>query len=105
VCAIRAAQLGLRTAVVDKEWLGGVFLNVGCILSKSLLKNAGVAEILRHRSKDFGFSFDNLKLDFGADVKRTRQVSDRLTNCPESRSLPTERSDTYQLGTGARIIT
>jgi dihydrolipoamide dehydrogenase len=79
VCAIRAAQLGLRTALVDKEWLGGVCLNVGCIPSKSLLKNAEVAEILRHRSKDFGFSFDNLKLDFGSAVKRSRQVSDRLT--------------------------
>ena len=79
VCAIRAAQLGLRTAVADKEWLGGVCLNVGCIPSKSLLKNAEVAELLRHRSKDFGFSFDNLKLDFGAAVKRSRQVSDRLT--------------------------
>jgi dihydrolipoamide dehydrogenase len=79
VCAIRAAQLGLRTAVVDKEWLGGVCLNVGCIPSKSLLKNAEVAEILRHRTKDFGFSFDNLKLDFGAAVQRSRQVSDRLT--------------------------
>ena len=79
VCAIRAAQLGLRTAVVDKEWLGGVCLNVGCIPSKSLLKNAEVAEILRHGGKDFGFSVDNLKLDYGAAVKRSRQVSDRLT--------------------------
>lgn len=43
VCAIRAAQLGLRTAVVDKEWPGGVCLNVGCIPSKSLLKNAKIA--------------------------------------------------------------
>ena len=65
--------------MVDKEWLGGVCLNVGCIPSKSLLKNAEVAEILRHRSKDFVFSFDNLELDFGAAVKRSRQVSDRLT--------------------------
>jgi dihydrolipoamide dehydrogenase len=79
VCAIRAAQLGLRTAIVEKEWLGGVCLNVGCIPSKSLLKNAEVAEILRQRGKDFGFSFDNLKLDFGAAVKRSRQVSSRLT--------------------------
>jgi dihydrolipoamide dehydrogenase len=79
VCAIRAAQLGLRTAVVDKEWLGGVCLNIGCIPSKSLLKNAEVAEMLRHGGKDFGFSVDNLKLDFGAAVKRSRQVSDRLT--------------------------
>ncbi len=79
VCAIRAAQLGLKTAIVDKQWLGGVCLNVGCIPSKSLLKNAEVAELLRHRGKDFGFSFDNLQLDYAAAVKRSRQVSDRLT--------------------------
>jgi dihydrolipoamide dehydrogenase len=79
VCAIRAAQLGLKTAIVDKQWLGGVCLNVGCIPSKSLLKNAEVAETLRQRGKDFGFSFDNLKLDYAVAVKRSRQVSDRLT--------------------------
>jgi dihydrolipoamide dehydrogenase len=79
VFAIRAAQLGLRTAVVDREWLGGVCLNVGCIPSKSLLKNAEVAELLRYGARDFGFSIDNLKLDFSAAVKRSRQVSDRLT--------------------------
>ncbi len=78
VAAIRAAQLGLKTAVVDKQWLGGVCLNVGCIPSKALLKNAEVAHTLRERGKEFGFSFDNLKLDFGVAVKRSRQVSDRL---------------------------
>jgi dihydrolipoamide dehydrogenase len=78
VCAIRAAQLGLKTAVVEKQWLGGVCLNVGCIPSKSLLKNAEVAHTLRERGKEFGFSFENLTLDFGAAVKRSRQVSDRL---------------------------
>jgi dihydrolipoamide dehydrogenase len=79
VCAIRAAQLGLKTAVIDKQWLGGVCLNVGCIPSKALLRNAEVAHILRERSKEFGFSFDNLNLDYGVAVKRSRQVSDRLT--------------------------
>ena len=79
VAAIRASQLGLKTAIVDREWLGGVCLNVGCIPSKALLKNAEVALLLRERSKEFGFSFDNLKLDFSAAVKRSRQVSDRLT--------------------------
>ena len=79
VCAIRAAQLGQKTAIIDKEWLGGVCLNIGCIPSKSLLKNAEVADTLRHRAKEFGFSFDNLKLDYGAAVKRSRQVSNRLT--------------------------
>jgi dihydrolipoamide dehydrogenase len=78
VAAIRAAQLGQKTAVVDKQWLGGVCLNVGCIPSKALLKNAEVAHILRERGKEFGFSFDNLQLDFGSAVKRSRQVSDRL---------------------------
>jgi dihydrolipoamide dehydrogenase len=78
VCAIRAAQLGLKTGIVDKQWLGGVCLNVGCIPSKALLKNAEVAEILRHHGKEFGFSFDNLQLDYSAAVKRSRQVSDRL---------------------------
>lgn len=79
VCAIRAAQLGLKTAVVDKQWLGGVCLNVGCIPSKSLLKNAEVAHTLRERGKELGFSFENLTLDFNVAVKRSRQVSDRLT--------------------------
>jgi dihydrolipoamide dehydrogenase len=78
VAAIRAAQLGLKTAIVDKQWLGGVCLNVGCIPSKALLKNADVAETLRERAKEFGFSFDNLNLDFSVAVKRSRQASDRL---------------------------
>src|SRR5512140_2759791 len=78
VCAIKAAQLGLKTAIVDKQWLGGVCLNVGCIPSKALLKNAEVAHTLRERGKEFGFSFENLKLDYSVAVKRSRQVSDRL---------------------------
>jgi len=77
VCAIRAAQLGLKTAIIDKQWLGGVCLNVGCIPSKALLRNADIAHILRERGKDFGFSFENLSLDFPAAVKRSRQVADR----------------------------
>ncbi|MHC1740312.1 MAG: dihydrolipoyl dehydrogenase [Anaerolineaceae bacterium] len=79
VAAIRASQLGLKVAIADKKWLGGVCLNVGCIPSKALLKNAEVAHTLRERGKDFGFSFENLQLDYAAAVKRSRQVSDRLT--------------------------
>lgn len=79
VCAIKASQLGLKTAIVENEWLGGVCLNIGCIPSKALLKNAELAHTLRERSAEFGFSFDNLKLDYGAAFKRSRQVSDRLT--------------------------
>jgi dihydrolipoamide dehydrogenase len=78
VAAIRAAQLGQKTAIVDKQWLGGVCLNVGCIPSKSLLKNAEVAHTLRERGKEFGFSFENLTLDFSVAAKRSRQVSNRL---------------------------
>ncbi len=79
VAAIRAAQLGKKTAIIDKQWLGGVCLNVGCIPSKALLKNAEIAHTLRERGKEFGFSFENLRLDYSVAVKRSRQVADRLT--------------------------
>lgn len=78
VCAIRASQLGKKVAIVEKEFMGGVCLNVGCIPSKALLRNAEIAELLRHQGQEFGFSFDNLKLDYAAAVKRSREVSDRL---------------------------
>jgi dihydrolipoamide dehydrogenase len=78
VAAIRAAQLGLKVAIVEKEALGGVCLNVGCIPSKALLKNAEVAFTLQRRAKEFGFKFDNLELDYEVAFKRSRQVSQRL---------------------------
>ena len=78
VCAIRAAQLGLNTAIVDREWLGGVCLNIGCIPSKALLKNAELAHILRLRGEDFGFSIEGLELDYARAVERSRTVADRL---------------------------
>jgi dihydrolipoamide dehydrogenase len=78
VAAIRAAQLGQKVAIVEKEALGGVCLNVGCIPSKALLKNAEVAHTLQHRAKEFGFTFENLALDYGVAFKRSRQVSQRL---------------------------
>ncbi len=79
VCAIQASQLGLKTAIVEKQYMGGVCLNVGCIPSKALLKNASVAHLLRKEAKTFGFKFDNLELDYSAAVKRSRKVSGRLT--------------------------
>jgi dihydrolipoamide dehydrogenase len=79
VAAIRSAQLGLKTAIVDKQWLGGVCLNVGCIPSKALLRNAEIAHILRERGKEFGFTFENLELDYSVAVKRSRKASERLT--------------------------
>ena len=78
VSAIRAAQLGKKVAIVEKEFLGGICLNVGCIPSKALLKNAEVAHTLRKGGKEFGFEVEGLKLDFSAAVKRSRRVSDRL---------------------------
>lgn len=79
VTAIRASQLGLKTAIIEKQDLGGVCLNIGCIPSKSLLRNAEIAHMLRERGKEFGFSFENLKLDYGSAYKRSRQVSQRLS--------------------------
>jgi dihydrolipoamide dehydrogenase len=79
VAAIRAAQLGQKTAIVDKQWLGGVCLNVGCIPSKSLLDSAHVAHTLRERGEEYGFEVEGLKLDYSVAFKRSRAASDRLT--------------------------
>jgi dihydrolipoamide dehydrogenase len=78
VAAIRAAQLGQKVAVVEREALGGVCLNWGCIPTKALLRNAEIANILTGEGRDYGFNFDNLKLDYATAQKRSRQVSDRL---------------------------
>jgi dihydrolipoamide dehydrogenase len=78
VCAIKASQLGKKVAIVEKQHMGGVCLNVGCIPSKALLKNAELAHTLRARGKEFGFSFEGLKLDYPAAVKRSRRVANRL---------------------------
>ena len=76
VAAIRAAQLGLKTAIVERESLGGVCLNWGCIPSKSLLKNAEVLSYF-HRAKEFGLHFDNFHADYSAAIERSRAVVDR----------------------------
>ncbi len=76
VAAIRAAQLGLKVAIVEREGLGGICLNWGCIPTKALIHNADVVETL-HKAGDYGITFDNLKVDFGAAVKRSRAVAER----------------------------
>lgn len=76
--ALQTAKNGLKTAVIEKESLGGVCLNIGCIPSKSLLKNAEIARILRKDCKTFGISCDNLNMDYTAAVERSRKVSKRL---------------------------
>jgi dihydrolipoamide dehydrogenase len=78
VAAIRASQLGLKTAVVERENLGGVCLNWGCIPTKALIHNAEVLETL-HEATDFGFSFDNLTVDLSKAVSRSRGIVDRQT--------------------------
>ena len=78
VTAIRASQLGLKTAIIEKESLGGVCLNWGCIPTKALLKSAQVFEYLNH-AKEYGISADNIKADFGAVIKRSRDVADGMS--------------------------
>ena len=73
VAAIRAGQLGLKTAVVERDELGGICLNWGCIPSKALLRNAEVLNLFR-RAEEFGVSFDNLRYDFGVAIDRSRRV-------------------------------
>ncbi|MDN5725537.1 MAG: dihydrolipoyl dehydrogenase [Propionibacteriales bacterium] len=77
VAAIRAAQLGLKTAIIEKKYWGGVCLNVGCIPTKALLRNAELAHIFTADAKLFGISGD-VTFDFGAAHKRSRDVSDRM---------------------------
>ncbi len=77
VCAIRAAQLGLQTAVVEREKLGGVCVNVGCIPSKALLHSAYVVNLVQHDAKLLGVEIGKVSLNFGAAIKHSRQVSEQ----------------------------
>src|SRR3978361_548211 len=77
VAAIRAAQLGLSTAIIEEKYWGGVCLNVGCIPTKALLRNAELAHIFNHEAKTFGISGE-VTFDFGAAYDRSRAVSDRM---------------------------
>ena len=78
VAAIRAGQLGLKTAVIEKEALGGVCLNWGCVPSKALLKNAEVVSYFK-RADEFGLKMDNFSADYSLAIDRSRQVVDRNT--------------------------
>lgn len=77
VGAIRAAQLGKKVACVEKERAGGTCLNWGCIPTKSLLRNAELFHLMKHRAEEFGFSFDNLRHDWSKIIKRSREVADK----------------------------
>lgn len=74
VAAIRAAQLGLRVAVVEEKYWGGVCLSVGCIPSKALLRNAELAHLLTHRADTFGMS-GQVRFDYGVAFDRSREVA------------------------------
>ncbi len=78
VTAIRASQLGLKTAVVERAELGGICLNWGCIPTKALLKSANVFDYMKHAS-DYGISVENIKADFGGMVKRSRDVANGMS--------------------------
>jgi len=79
VCAIRAAQLGLKTAVVERERLGGICLNWGCIPTKALLRSSEIWHLM-HRLGEYGMSADNFKFDIKKIVERSRGVSQQLSN-------------------------
>lgn len=78
VAAIRASQLGMKTAVVERESLGGICLNWGCIPTKALLKSAQVFEYISH-SEDYGIKVDGAKVDFESMIKRSRGVADGMS--------------------------
>ena len=78
VAAIRAAQLGLKVACVEREALGGICLNWGCIPTKALLRTAEVLELF-HRAKEFGLAADNIKADFPAIIQRSRDIAAKIS--------------------------
>ena len=76
--AIRASQLGFKTAIIEKESLGGICLNWGCIPTKALIKSAQVYDYMKH-SANYGLSATDIKQDFGAVIKRSRGVADKMS--------------------------
>ena len=79
VAAIRGAQLGLKVAVVEREHMGGICLNWGCIPTKAMLRSAEVFHLM-HRAKEFGLSASGIDFDLDAVVKRSRAVSKQLNS-------------------------
>ncbi len=79
VAAIRAAQLGMKTAIIEREHLGGICLNWGCIPTKALLRTSELYQAMR-RAPEFGLAADNVRFDIAAVVERSRKVAERLSN-------------------------
>ena len=80
VAAIRASQLGYKTVLIDKENLGGICLNWGCIPTKSLLKNAEIYDLVKNKGKEFGITATGLKFDFNTIIKRSRNISEKISS-------------------------
>ena len=95
--AIRAAQLGLKTAIVEKQYWGGVCLNIGCIPTKALLHNAEIAHNYTHNAKDLGI-IGEVQFDYSVAFKRSRRVSNRLTKGVQF-LMKKNKIDSYE-GTG-----
>ncbi|HKV70667.1 MAG TPA: dihydrolipoyl dehydrogenase [Gemmatimonadales bacterium] len=97
VCAIRCAQLGMSTAVVERDKMGGVCVNIGCIPTKALLHSAHLAHAL-HSAADFGITVGEVKTDYGVAMKRSRRVAD--TNSKGADFLMKKNKVTVIKGTG-----
>lgn len=97
VCAVRCAQLGLSTAVVERDKMGGVCVNIGCIPTKALLHSAHLAHAL-HSAADFGVTIGDVKTDYGVAMKRSRRVAD--TNSKGADFLMKKNKVTVIKGTG-----
>ena len=97
VCAVRCAQLGLSTAVVERDKMGGVCVNIGCIPTKALLHSAHLAHAL-HSAADFGITVGDVKTDYGVAMKRSRRVAD--TNSKGVDFLMKKNKITVIKGTG-----
>ena len=98
VCAIRAAQLGLSTAVVEKDKLGGVCVNIGCIPTKALLHSAYAAKLIAHDAKELGIEVGAVKTDYGVAMKRSRKVAEQ--NSKGAEFLMKKNKITVLKGTG-----
>ncbi len=101
VCAIRAAQLGLNTAVVEKDKLGGVCVNIGCIPTKALLHSARVAGMIAHEARDLGITVGGVSTDYGVAMKRSRKVSEQNSKGVEF--LMKKHKVTVLKGTGSLL--
>ena len=101
VCAIRAAQLGLNTAVVEKDKLGGVCVNIGCIPTKALLHSAYAVNLIAHDAKDLGIEIGPVKTNYGTAMKRSRKVAEQNSKGVEF--LLKKHKVTVLRGTGSLV--